>query len=237
MMTNWIRKPATLGLSLGATLMAAVFGCGGQATDSSDAVVVPDSTATPRPPRPRRPARPRRPRHRPRPPAATTPAQPPRSRPRDSARSRARSSSPAIPRRPRSSSRRARPPRTPRSAPRTPRSLSERLVVDGATKGVKNVLVYLPKPTSVNDDAKKAYAAATSHVRPEQVRLRAPRPGHDGRRADHARSRATRSTTTSTSSSRSSAFNQLLAPSRRLSSRPRAPSARPARSPAIFIPG
>ncbi len=45
MMTTWMRKPATLGLSLGATLMAAVFGCGGQGTESGDAVVVPDSTA------------------------------------------------------------------------------------------------------------------------------------------------------------------------------------------------
>jgi plastocyanin len=33
---------------------------------------------------------------------------------------------------------------------------SERLVVDGATKGVKNVLVYLAKPTAINDDAKAA---------------------------------------------------------------------------------
>ena len=43
MMRIWMRKPATLGLSLGATMLAAIFGCGGQATDSSDAVVVPDS--------------------------------------------------------------------------------------------------------------------------------------------------------------------------------------------------
>jgi plastocyanin len=34
--------------------------------------------------------------------------------------------------------------------------VSERLVVDKSSKGVKNVLVYIPKPTSVNDDAKKA---------------------------------------------------------------------------------
>src|SRR5262249_61644462 len=33
---------------------------------------------------------------------------------------------------------------------------SERLVVDEASKGVKNVLVYLSKPTAVNDEAKKA---------------------------------------------------------------------------------
>lgn len=34
--------------------------------------------------------------------------------------------------------------------------LSQRLVVDGATKGVKYALVYLSKPTAVNDDAKAA---------------------------------------------------------------------------------
>ena len=39
--------------------------------------------------------------------------------------------------------------------------VSERLVVDGATKGVKNVLVYLSKPTNVSDEAKKASAGAT----------------------------------------------------------------------------
>jgi hypothetical protein len=33
--------------------------------------------------------------------------------------------------------------------------------VDAATKGVKNVLVYLPRPTQVNEDAKKAAAGAT----------------------------------------------------------------------------
>jgi hypothetical protein len=32
--------------------------------------------------------------------------------------------------------------------------LSERLVVDEASKGVKNVLVYIPKPTAVNEEAK-----------------------------------------------------------------------------------
>ena len=35
---------------------------------------------------------------------------------------------------------------------------SERLVVDEATKGVKNVLVYIPKPTAVNEEAKSAKA-------------------------------------------------------------------------------
>jgi plastocyanin len=34
--------------------------------------------------------------------------------------------------------------------------VSEQLVVDGASKGVKNVLVYFPRPTAVSDDARKA---------------------------------------------------------------------------------
>jgi plastocyanin len=38
---------------------------------------------------------------------------------------------------------------------------AERLVVDAATKGVKNVLVYFPRPTSVNEDAKKAFTGKT----------------------------------------------------------------------------
>jgi plastocyanin len=37
--------------------------------------------------------------------------------------------------------------------------VSERLVVDDASKGVKNVLVYFPRPTAVNEDAKKAAVA------------------------------------------------------------------------------
>jgi plastocyanin len=37
--------------------------------------------------------------------------------------------------------------------------MSERLVVDAATKGVKNVLVYLPRPSAVNEDAKKSATA------------------------------------------------------------------------------
>ncbi len=39
--------------------------------------------------------------------------------------------------------------------------LSERLIVDDATKGIKNVLVYLPRPSAVNEDAKKAALAKT----------------------------------------------------------------------------
>jgi plastocyanin len=36
---------------------------------------------------------------------------------------------------------------------------SERLIVDGATKGLKNVIVFIPKPTAVNPEAKSAKAS------------------------------------------------------------------------------
>jgi plastocyanin len=39
--------------------------------------------------------------------------------------------------------------------------LSERLVVDAATKGVRNVLVYFPRPSAVSEDAKKALTGKT----------------------------------------------------------------------------
>ena len=38
--------------------------------------------------------------------------------------------------------------------------MSERLVVNAGNKGVKNVFVYLQRPTAVNEDAKKAAASA-----------------------------------------------------------------------------
>ncbi len=38
---------------------------------------------------------------------------------------------------------------------------AERLVIDSATKGVKNVIVYIPKPTAVNPEAKSAKASQT----------------------------------------------------------------------------
>jgi plastocyanin len=39
--------------------------------------------------------------------------------------------------------------------------LEEKLIVDAASKGVKNVLVYFPRPSAVNDDAKKARTGKT----------------------------------------------------------------------------
>jgi plastocyanin len=159
MMTNWMRKPASLGLSLGATMMAAVFGCGGQGTDSSDAVVVPDSTAK----------------------VSSAPAGKSTSAPAagTSAPAATSTSASATPVKAEGygtlkgqvvfdgDAPAAKALFEKGKAPKDSNEVCskdgpipyERLIVDGATKGVKNVLVYLPKPTSVSDDAKKAYAA------------------------------------------------------------------------------
>jgi hypothetical protein len=157
MTTSWIRKPATLGLSLGATLLAAVLGCGGQGTDSSDAVVVPDSSvnvsASPSAKTP----------------AALTPGSsaPAAASPTAAAPVKAEGFGTlkgqvvfgGDPPAPKVLAEKGKAPKDPEVCAKDDPVLSERLVVDGATKGVKNVLIYLSKPTSVSDDAKKAYAA------------------------------------------------------------------------------
>ena len=45
MKTLWIQKTAMLGVTLSITLATALAGCGGAATQSSDAVTAPDPTA------------------------------------------------------------------------------------------------------------------------------------------------------------------------------------------------
>ena len=161
MMTSWMRKPATLGLSLGVTLMASVFGCGGQGTDHSDAVVVPDSTVgsgpagkTPAAAAPGSAA-----------PSATTPAA---SAPAAAAPVKAEGygtlkgqvTFAGDPPSPKVLFEKGKAAKDPEVCAKDAPLLSERLVVDGGTKGVKNALVYLNKPTSVSDEAKKAAAAA-----------------------------------------------------------------------------
>jgi plastocyanin len=162
MMTNWMRKPATLGLCLGATMMASLFGCG-QGTDSSDAVVVPDSTVSSTPAG-----------------KTSTAAAPGSSAP--SAATTSAASAPAAapvkaegfgtlkgqvtfagdPPAPKVLFEKGKAAKDPEVCAKDAPLISERLVVDGGTKGVKNGLVYLSKPTSVSDEAKKA--AAATHV-------------------------------------------------------------------------
>jgi plastocyanin len=150
---------ATLTLTLG------VVGCGGPASDSSDAVVVtepgkPISSETP---------------------AATSPAATGAPAPKDTAAVPAASTTPAAAGTAKAGGwgtlrghvvfgsnaptqeilfPKGQAPKDPTVCAKDAPILSERLVVDGPTKGVKNVLVFLTKPTAVNDEAKAAAAKA-----------------------------------------------------------------------------
>ncbi len=160
MTTSWMGKPATLGLSLGVTLMASVFGCGG-GTEQSDAVVVPDSTVSSSPagktpaaaaPGSSAPA------------AATTSASAPAAAAPVKAEGfgtlKGQVTFDGAPPAPKMLFEKGKAAKDPEVCAKDAPLFSERLVVDGGTKGVKNVLVYLSKPTSVSDEAKKAAAAA-----------------------------------------------------------------------------
>ncbi|QEH36867.1 hypothetical protein OJF2_54520 [Aquisphaera giovannonii] len=161
MKTNRTMQLSSIGLSLGATLMVAVFGCGGTASDSSDAIVTPTT-----------------------PPASSGPkvAAAPTGGSSSNASAPAASSSAAAaapvkaegygtlkgqvvfagdPPAPKVLFEKGKAAKDPEVCAKDSPILSESLVVDGGTKGVKNVLVYLSKPTSVSDDAKKAMTAAT----------------------------------------------------------------------------
>lgn len=164
MTSTWTRKPIAAGLGLASTLFLFVAGCGGGGSDADNAVLVPDpsakiETVTPGSTTPAAGT------------AATTPA--------ETGTAAATPSSPA-------ESVKAEgwgtlkgqitfdgnpPPRKDLvekgKAPKNPEVCavdapikSERLVVDGASKGVKNVLVYIPKPTAVSPEAKSTAAKA-----------------------------------------------------------------------------
>jgi plastocyanin len=157
MWTRWLSSSAIVTLGLCATVAASLAGCGGQPSDSSTAVVMPEpnslttkatsgSTAAPATSAPS---------STPASTASTTPVKaegwgtlkgqvvfggdpPPVSILQEQGKAA----------------------KDPNVCAKDGPIKSERLVVDAAGKGVKNVLVYLPKPTAVNEDAKKAAAAA-----------------------------------------------------------------------------
>jgi len=164
MMTSWMRKPATLGLSLGVTLMASVFGCGGQGTEQSDGVVVPDSTVSSSPaaktsaaaaPGSSAPS------------AATTPAAAP-VKAEGFGTLKGQVTFAGDPPAPKVLFEKGKAAKDPDVCAKDAPLISDRLLVDGGTKGVKNVLVFLSKPTSISDEAKKS--AAGVHVVFDQVK-------------------------------------------------------------------
>src|SRR5690242_210770 len=153
-----ICKPVLFGLGLSATLAAAVAGCG-QGGETSDAVYVP-------PPNAKLPT------------SATAPA-PATGGAAPSSTTAASSTTPTAavkaegwgtlkgrvvfggdpPQRP-VLQEKGKAVKDPEICAKDAPILSERLVVDSATKGVKNVFVYLLRPTAVNDEAKKAVASS-----------------------------------------------------------------------------
>ena len=63
--------------------------------------------------------------------------------------------------------------------------VSERLVVNPANKGVKNVFVYLQRPTAVNEEAKKAAASKHAEFDQKNCTYHPPCPGGDDRGNGH----------------------------------------------------
>jgi plastocyanin len=155
MRSSWNRDPALTRLGLAATLLLAVAGCGGKGTESGDAVVVTEPNAA-------------LPTVGTTAPAAssgttgTTPAPAATSATAPTAAVKADGwgtlkgqvtlkGSAAVAK---ELAAQGKADKDPTVCAKDAPILSERLVVDDASKGVKNVLVYIPKPTAVNEEAR-----------------------------------------------------------------------------------
>ncbi|MGP0063752.1 MAG: hypothetical protein ACLQGP_09165, partial [Isosphaeraceae bacterium] len=158
MVIHGIRKPALLGLGLSATLALAVAGCGGEGGNKDDGVLVsaPDASVNSK---------------------ATASAPAGGGTPAAGGAAPTASTAPAAatpvkaegwgtlkgtvvfggsPPEPKVLEAQGKAQKDPEVCAKTAPIMSERLVVDSSTKGVKNVFVYLLRPTAVNPDAKKA---------------------------------------------------------------------------------
>jgi plastocyanin len=164
MSDRWIHKPASLGLGLATLLAAALSGCGGSTADKSDAVLVssPDAKtgakATPAPT------------------TGTTASSAGGTAGNGASTAGGGTSSAPVasegwgtlkgkvvfggtpPEQPLLAAV-GKAAKDPEVCAKTEPIKNERLVVDSGTKGVKNVFVYLTRPTAVNDEAKKAALA------------------------------------------------------------------------------
>jgi len=157
MRTRWVDRSLIVGLGLCATVAASLAGCGGQPSDSSTAVLVPEPNslttkataggpATPATVAPEAT------------PASTSPTTPVKAEGWGTLKGQVvfggDPPAPAI------LQEQGKAAKDPNVCAKDGPIKSERLVVDPAGKGVKFVLVYLPKPTAINPDAKKAAAEA-----------------------------------------------------------------------------
>jgi plastocyanin len=162
MFARWNRKSGTVGLTFAAMLAAAAAGCGGQPTDHSDINVVlpepgvnvssksapggsaaPGGAATPTAP------------------AATAEATPAALGAAGWGTFKGQVVFEGTPPSAKVLQAQGKAEKDPTVCALDKPIVSERLVIDDASKGVKNVLVYFPRPTAVNEDAKKALTGKT----------------------------------------------------------------------------
>jgi plastocyanin len=163
MFAHWKGKPGIAGLASAAMLAAAIAGCGGQPTDQSDMnVVLPEpgvnvsSKATP--------SSTGSPGGAPAATAASAPSAGATAAPGGAAgwgtfkgRVVFEGTAPS----PKVLQEQGKAAKDPTVCALDKPIVSEELVVDAASKGVKNVLVYFPRPTAVSDDAKKGLTGKT----------------------------------------------------------------------------
>jgi plastocyanin len=160
---RWIRKPALLGLGLTATLAAGLVGCGDQTADKDNAVVVPDPNAVVNT---RSPSA-----------AGGAGKSAPAGGGTEAAAPSGGSTSAATVKAEGWGTLKGRvtfdgtPPhatviqavgkaeKDPEVCAKTTPIVSEKLVVNSGNKGVKNVFVYIQRPTAINEEAKKSAAA------------------------------------------------------------------------------
>jgi hypothetical protein len=158
----WIQKSAVAGLGLATTLFLGVAGCGGKGGQVGDAVVYPEpgtslpsgsgtgaapaTTATGAPASSTTAA------------GTSTPSAPVKAEGWGTLKGQVTFG--GNPTAPEILVEQGKAPKDPTVCAKDAPIKSERLVVDASTKGVKNVIVYIPKPTAVNEEAKSAASSA-----------------------------------------------------------------------------
>ncbi|SIO67283.1 Polysaccharide lyase family 4, domain II [Singulisphaera sp. GP187] len=155
----WPRPSFIAGLGLAGALLLTISGCGGKGPETDDSVVIPDPTVAAPTAAPAdggaAPA-----------PAATTAASSTSPAPTENVKAEGWGTLKGVitfegtPPAPKDLVEKGKAPKDPEYCAKDQPIKTERLIVDAGSKGVKNVLVYIPKPTAVNPEAKSGAATA-----------------------------------------------------------------------------